>query len=151
MNGRPCQGTCPGRGHVEGYISALSIGRRAAEIASEEPESGLARAAGRGESLDSRTVLRLAGGGDPSALAMLDEAADVLGATLVTVANAFAPQIITIGGGFGEAVADLILPRATAILRREAFRPMCDAPVVRAALGADAGLVGAAALTWLDW
>ena len=50
-----------------------------------------------------------------------------------------------IGGGFGVAGWDHLIPAAEDVLRREALRPMRDqVRVVRAELGTAAGLIGAA-------
>jgi glucokinase len=131
MGGRPCQGSCPGRGHVEAYCSGTALGARA-------------RAEGVAE--DARGVLALAAVGHAGAQALLDEVADALGATLVTLADALAPEIFVIGGGLGEAAGPSLIPRATGILRGETLPPNGEARVVAAALGNDAGMVGAAAL-----
>ena len=41
-------------------------------------------------------------------------------------ANIFAPELIVIGGGFGVAGWDYLIPAAEEVLRREALRPMRD-------------------------
>ena len=58
--------------------------------------------------------------------------------------NIFNPEVVVIGGGV-SAAGDLLLDPARAIVRERALAPNRD--VVRielAALGADAGLIGAA-------
>lgn len=147
-DGRPCQGSCPGRGHLEGYASGPAIALMAQEHAAASPNGTFARARRDGRAIDSRLVVELARAGDPDAGAVLAEASKALGYGLVTIANAFAPEVIAIGGGLGVGAYDLIVPPAAAILRREGFEPMRDALVTPAKLGSDAGLLGAAALTW---
>jgi predicted NBD/HSP70 family sugar kinase len=50
-----------------------------------------------------------------------------------------------IGGGFGVAAWDWVVPHAEEIMRREALQPMRDeVKVVPAELGTAAGLIGAA-------
>jgi predicted NBD/HSP70 family sugar kinase len=131
QGGRPCQGTCPGRGHLEAYAS----GRAAAAAAHERGFTG------------PDALLAAAAAGEAGALAVLDEIADALGAGLVTLANAFNPEVFVIGGGFGVAAAPFLLPRAAAVLAAEALHPNGEAPVVPAGLGPSAGVVGAAELT----
>ena len=60
-------------------------------------------------------------------------------------ANIFAPELIVIGGGFGVAGWEHLIPAAEEVLYREALRPMRDqVKVSRAELGTSAGLIGAA-------
>ncbi len=60
-------------------------------------------------------------------------------------ANIFNPELIVVGGGFGVAAWDHLMPSAEAVLRREAFPPAReDGPRRRAELGTSAGLIGAA-------
>ncbi len=129
-DGLPCQGSCPGHGHLEAYCSGTALAARGRE-------AGFA---------DAAEVLHAAGSGDDAALALVDDLARSLGAGLVTLANALGPQVIVVGGGLGEAASALILPRATAILRAEALPPNGDASVRPALLGNDAGMIGAACL-----
>lgn len=129
--GRPCQGTCPGRGHLEAYV----CGGAAGTLAREQGIAG------------SDALLSLAAAGDPVAHRVMEDMAGALGAGLVTLANAFNPEIFLIGGGFGAVASRYLLGPATAILRDESMRPNGEVPVVAAALGAEAGAVGAAELT----
>jgi glucokinase len=130
LGGRPCQGSCRGRGHLEAYCSGTALTLRAHDV-------GIA---------DARAVLDGARAGDATALGLLREVSDALGAALVTFANTFNPEIFVVGGGLGEAAAPFLLAPATAILRAESMAPNGDVPVVAALLGNDAGMVGAAAL-----
>jgi glucokinase len=58
--------------------------------------------------------------------------------------NIFDPEVVVVGGGFGAAAGDLVLEPARAAARREAVKPAnTTLRVVPAALGSEAGLVGA--------
>jgi glucokinase len=129
-NGRPCQGSCPGRGHLEAYCSGTALGARGRE-------------AGFGDAHD---VLTRAARGEQGALTLVDELSAALGAGLVSLANALAPDVFVIGGGLGDAGADLILPRAGEVLATQALPPNGEARLVAASLGNDAGMIGAACL-----
>ena len=129
-DGRPCQGSCPGRGHLEAYCSGTALGARGRE-------------AGYGDAHD---VLKRATKGEPGALALIDDLSASLGAGLVSLANALAPEVFVIGGGLGDACAKLILPRASKILREQALPPNGEARLLSASLGNDAGMIGAACL-----
>jgi len=83
--------------------------------------------------------------GDDAARARLAEIGGYLGVAIGSLANLFDPEVVLIGGGFGEAAGDLVLGPAQEAARREALAP-ADAKlrVEPAELGAEAGLVGAA-------
>jgi len=77
---------------------------------------------------------------------MLD-AGDVLGRALVGFVNVFNPKLIVIGGGIGEA-ADFMVERAAEVMRGEALAGRRDVTVAQAVLGNDAGILGAAAMSF---
>jgi glucokinase len=128
-DGVPCQGTCTGRGHIEGYASGTAATKRAREAF--------------GPDADARRLIELARDGDETALAILDDIGARLGAAMGSFVNIFAPQLIVIGGGFAAA-GDLLLVRAEEIMRREALPPWRDrVRIVKAELGPEAGVIGA--------
>ena len=129
-NGRPCQGTCTGRGHLEAYVSGT-----AATAAAQ---------AAFGPAADAYRLVRLANEGDAQALGILRDIGERLGSGIGTLVNVFDPELVVVGGGFAAA-GDLILEPARAIARREAIGPAKErVRVVRAKLGTAAGIVGAA-------
>jgi glucokinase len=129
--GPPCQGNCHGRGHLE----ALASGTAADAVAREL----------YGPDADARTLVERARGGDDRAQARLAEIGGYLGAAIGSLANLFDPELVVVGGGFGEAAGELVLGLAQEAARREALGPADRSlRVVPAELGAGAGLVGAA-------
>jgi glucokinase len=77
----------------------------------------------------------------------LAEVADWLGLGIVNIVNIFDPEMVVVGGGLGN-LGELLLGPAREMLK-EALPPGRDQTrVVSAALGADAGLIGAALLAW---
>ena len=82
--------------------------------------------------------------GSPAALA-LTRTGEYLGYGLVSLANILDPDLIVIGGGLA-ALGDLLLDPARRILVRQALPGPAQCPVVLAALGPDASLIGAASL-----
>ena len=78
---------------------------------------------------------------------MLDGVGERLGAGLVGIVNyvnIFNPEVVVIGGGVAAA-GDLLLEPARLVVAERALRPSRDtARIVPAALGEDAGIVGAA-------
>jgi glucokinase len=130
-DGRPCQGSCTGRGHLEPYVTGLAASAAAREAF--------------GSAADAHRLVRLANEGDATARAILTEIAGYLGSGMGSFVNIFGPELLVIGGGFGVAAWEYLLPHAEEVMRREALRPMRDAVrVVRAQLGTAAGLIGAA-------
>jgi glucokinase len=128
--GRPCQGGCHGRGHLEAYVTGL-----AATIAAQEAF---------GPAADAHRLVRLADEGDETARAILADIGGYLGSGMGSFANIFEPELIIIGGGFGVASWEYVIPHAEEVMRREALRPMRDVVrVVRAELGTAAGSIGA--------
>jgi len=129
-DGRPCQGTCTGRGHLEPYVTGLAATKAAQQAF--------------GPAVDAHRLVRLADEGDERARSILAEIGSYLGSGMGSFANVFAPELIVIGGGFGVAAWEHLIPSAEQVLRREALRPMRDrVRVVRAELATSAGLIGA--------
>jgi glucokinase len=130
FDGRPCQGFCRGRGHIEAYGTGVAASRDAAEAL--------------GEGADSRVLLERARAGDRVALDVLDGIGRRLGATMGSFVNIFNPEAIVIGGGWGKAAGEFLLGPAREVLRREALSPGRElVRIVPAQLGPEAGLVGA--------
>jgi glucokinase len=129
--GPPCQGTCTGHGHLEAAASG-----HAADLAAK---------AAFGPEADAHSLVRLASEGDAQAQEELQRIGALLGAGLVSFANIFNPSLIVIGGGFGVAAWDHVIPTAERVLRREALLPAREeVRVVPAELGTTAGVIGAA-------
>jgi glucokinase len=130
-DGRPCQGACHGHGHLEPYVTGL-----AATAAAQEAF---------GPAADAHRLVRLANEGDETARRIITEIGRYLGSGMGSFVNIFGPELVVIGGGFGVAAWEYVIPPAEEVMRREALRPMGDdVRVARAELGTAAGLIGAA-------
>jgi len=146
VDGPECPGDCPNRGCLEAYVSGTAMGAAALDEARAKPASALGRALAAGQTVDSRLLTRLALDGDAGAGALVERAGEYLGAGLVTLVNIFDPELVVVGGG-AAAAGELLLAPARRVLAARALPPARDrVRVVPAALGADAGFVGAAAL-----
>ena len=129
FNGRPCQGSCTGRGHLEGYVT----GTAATRFAQEE----------FGPAVDAHRLVRLADEGEPRAVEILAEMGRYLGAGIATLVNIFDPEVVVIGGGFAAA-GDFMLGPAREIVTRDSLGDAgARVQIVRAQLGTAAGLIGA--------
>jgi glucokinase len=128
-NGRPCQGSCTGLGHLEGYVT----GTAATKLAQEE----------FGPAVDAHRLVRLAEEGEPKAVEILADMGRYLGAGIATLVNIFDPEVVVIGGGFGAA-GDFLLVPAREVIRRDSLGDAgAKVQIVRAQLGTAAGLIGA--------
>jgi glucokinase len=148
-DGPRCQGNCPGRGCVETLASGTAIGREGRAAAEREPDSALARMLADGEPIDGKAVTEAALSGDAAACAVFDLVGSRLGVALTSFANIFEPEVFVIGGGV-IAAGDLLLEPARRELEQRALPPMKRIPVVAAALGSDAGMIGAAAMARIE-
>lgn len=128
--GAPCGGSCTGHGHFE----VFAAGSAADELAEKRYGAGA----------DARRLVAEAEADDRGAVEDLAEIGHRLGAGIATLVNIFNPELVIVGGGFADA-GDLILEPARATLAVEGLRPARDlVRIVRAELGAEAGMVGAA-------
>jgi glucokinase len=148
-DGPPCQGNCPGRGCVETLASGTALGREGRAAAEREPGSALGAMLADGETIDGKAVTEAALAGDPTARGVFDLIGSRLGVALTSFANIFEPEVFVIGGGV-IAAGDLLLDPARRVLEERALPPMKRIPVVAAELGADAGMIGAAAMARIE-
>jgi glucokinase len=150
-NGRLCG--CGGRGHLEAYASRTAItksllgdlhrGRPSVlrDLAPnpKEDEPG-------GTALRSGVLAKAVKDGDELVAETIVEAGTYLGYGLASAINLLNPQRIILGGGVVEAV-DLLFDVAVTRAQREALpTPAQTVEIVKAGLGDDAGVVGAALL-----
>ena len=97
--------------------------------------------------VNGKTVFDAADRGDETARAVVDRYCDYLGAGLVNIVNALAPEVILIGGGISRQGERLLAP-VRRYVERNCFGGKDGAvPVIAPAkLGNEAGIIGAAAL-----
>jgi glucokinase len=147
-DGRLC--ACGNRGCWEQYASGTALGQTAREVALTSPAAAatlLERVDGRPERLTGEDVARAAHDGDALALELVTDVGTWLGQGIADLAAVLDPEVVVIGGGvsvLGEMVLGPARERLTRALPGRGFRP--GPRVVAAALGAQAGLVGAADL-----
>ncbi len=144
-DGPPCQGNCPNHGCVESLASGTALGREGRAAAESSPDSALGKLHAAGEEIDGLAVTKAALDGDDTAIGVFDLIGTRLGVACSSFANIFQPDAIVVGGGV-IAAGDLLLDPARRELRARALTPMNRTPILEATLGADAGMIGAAAL-----
>jgi glucokinase len=148
MDGPPCQGNCPNHGCVEAMASGTALAREAARIATEQPNSRLARARDEGRELAGPLVTELAHDGDAAAAQAIALIGSRLGVAITSLVNIFNPEVVVIGGGV-IAAGELLLEPARAVVAERALPPSRDeVRIVAARFGVEAGMIGAAALAF---
>jgi glucokinase len=126
----PC--LCGATGCWEALASGTALGQRATELG----------VFGR---VTARDVARLAEGGNAVAQDLLAEEARYLGIGFVNLLHLYAPEMIVVGGGVSECLPAM-RPAIEAVIQRRAMLAYRDVPIVAAALGHRAGVIGAALL-----
>lgn len=147
--------SCGQRGHLEAFASATAVVRRAKEWIAEGRAPLLAEKVAQGEKLNTLLILRLAEAGDRAALDLILETAFYLGLGIVSLLHTFDPNGLLLGGamtfgGSKSPVGRQFLQRVREEVRRRAFPALADKVAIRfAALGGDAGFIGAAGIARL--
>ena len=143
LNGPPCQGTCPGHGHLEALASGTAADGYARERAAANPDGDLGRAGAEGKEVNARLAVELAAVGPGDARDVLDHVGLHLGVGIASLVNVFNPELVVIGGGFSRA-GDLLLDPARKVVAETALHPAREqVRIVPALLGVEAGLIGA--------
>jgi glucokinase len=126
--GQKCR--CGASGCLEAEASAAAVARRYADVT--------------GDRATAREVVARAGAGEPAAVQVWRETIDALADGLVAAQALLDPAVIVLGGGLAEAGEALLAPLRSAVRERLTFHR--EPPLVRAALGDEAGCLGAALL-----
>ncbi len=143
------QCTCGRKGCWERYASANALIRQTIAAMDQSKNSIMWGMVGGDLSrVDGRTAFEAMHQGDASARAVIDQYLLYLGDGLSNFINIFQPEVIALGGGVSQARdEDLLLPLQSIVLEdcfgREADR---HTRLVKAKLGNDAGIIGAALL-----
>ena len=125
---------CGGRGCLESLAAGPALARAGAEF-------GYA---------DAEAVFAAAEAGAAPAQAIVGRSADAMETAVWSLIHSFLPEVILIGGGMGERHFVFYREAAERAIARAVLAPAGAIRVVKAALGNDAGMVGAAALMLAD-
>ena len=144
--GAPCN--CGRRGCWEAYASATGLIRMTREAMEAHPESLLHTVAAQNGCVEGRTAFDAAVQGDETALGLFRDYVSYLAAGVTNLINILQPEAVAIGGGVAAAPDRLLLTPLREIVERECYpRHTGQLPrIVRAELGNDAGIIGAALL-----
>jgi glucokinase len=143
---------CGNQGCLEALASGTALERRAQLAISQHPSSLLAQLAGSDQGhLTGRLVHTAARGGDPVAIELLTEVGYWLGIGIASLINIFEIEAVIVGGGLAE-TGDLLLGPAQTAAHQYVFckQHRSIPPILKATLGAEAGLIGAAHLALMN-
>ena len=131
--------SCGNRGCVEALASGTAIAREAREMGARQPASALHNLARP----DAAQVVRAARQGDALAISILAAAGTALGIAIGTLVNLFNPNLIVLGGSVINAGHLLLQPMHRSIESSSWKAARHGLRIVKPALGADVGLIGA--------
>ena len=146
QGGEQCN--CGRRGCWERYASATALIQQTRAAMEAHPESGLYQAAEALGTVDGRTAFQAALTGDETAVAVCRQYVEYLADGTASLINILRPEAVAIGGGVAAAPEALLLEPLREIVGREAYGRHGGrvTRVLRAELGNDAGIIGAALL-----
>ncbi len=145
QDGEPC--SCGRRGCFEAYCSATALIRQTRRAMSAAPNSLMWREAPDLDAVSGRTAFDAMRQGDQAAAAVVDQYIRHLACGLTSIVNIFQPEVLCVGGGICNEGETLLAP-VREIFDREDYARACQkrTSIVRATLGNDAGIIGAALL-----
>lgn len=144
LNGAACN--CGRKGCWETYASATGLIHLTKQAMEAHPESLLHKTAQEQGGVEGRTAFQAAEQGDETALTVCRDYVNYLSAGVTNLVSVLQPEVVAIGGGVAAAPEHLLL---------EPLRQSVDAncygrhvgqysKIVRAVMGNDAGIIGAA-------
>jgi len=144
-NGPTCG--CGIKGHIEAVAAGPAIARNATTQLEAGQMSTLKETLSAQGKITSADVGKAAQAGDELAMAVIEEAGFRIGHHLADLAHAFNPEVFILGGGV-SLLGDLLFEPIRHSLREHIMDPayLDGVGVLPAALGDDAGLVGAMVL-----
>ena len=145
-NGVRC--TCGQKGCLESYCSSTALIRQAKEAVEKEPDSLIMQMCGHDkDKINGEIVFESSKKGDKVAMELVNDYIGHLAAGLSSFVCIFRPQVIILGGGIAHAGDYLIKPLNEQLHSNYFAADEIGIPkIIRAELGNDAGLIGAAFL-----
>jgi len=138
---------CGNYGCLEALSSGTGIAKQAKQSVRRNPSSLiLDLVKGDKNKIDAEVVFKAADMGDKLASRIIDEALFYLGIGIGNLITAFSPEIVILGGGLTKA-GDKLFNRIREVVReRVKLVPVKLIPIVKARLGENVGIIGAASL-----
>ena len=136
--------SCGNKGCLESLVGIAGIVDRAKQALSTSGRSSLLR----GKRITPKVIWNASKEGDPVAKEVVRMTGHCLGLGLAAIVNLIDPGVIVLGGGIGSVRNDLFIASARATMSQHVMsHEKRRVRIIRAALGPDAGLIGASLLS----
>ena len=146
VDGEPC--TCGRKGCWEAYASATALINQTKAAMEKYPDSVMHELVkANGGKVDGRTAFDAMRRGDIAGIKVVDAYVKYVACGLINLVNIFQPETICIGGGICNEGETLLRPHRRYIdSERYSVYSKIQSKIVKAELGNDAGIIGAALL-----
>ena len=145
VDGEQC--SCGRKGCWEAYASATALIRQTKKAMEEYPDSLMHKLAKEEGKVSGRTAFDAMRLGDIAGSKVVDDYIKYVACGLINIVNALQPEIICIGGGICNEGETLMKPlRSFVQSERYSIHSKIQTKIVKAELGNDAGVIGAALL-----
>ncbi len=145
VDGEPCN--CGRNGCWEAYASATALIRQTKDAMDKNPDSVMHEIAKEEGKVSGRTAFDAMRKGDKAGSEVVDNYIKYVSCGLVNLVNIFQPEVICIGGGICNEGETLLKPiRDYVAKERYSVHSKIQTKIVKAELGNNAGVIGAALL-----
>lgn len=145
VDGEQC--SCGRKGCWEAYASATALIKQTKKAMEEYPDSLMHKLAKEEGKVSGRTAFDAMRLGDIAGIKVVDDYIKYVACGLINIVNALQPEIICIGGGICNEGETLMKPlRRFVQSERYSIHSKIQTKIVKAELGNDAGVIGAALL-----
>ncbi len=145
VDGEQC--SCGRKGCWEAYASATALIRQTKKAMEEYPDSLMHKLAKEEGKVSGRTAFDAMRLGDIAGIKVVDDYIKYVACGLINIVNALQPETICIGGGICNEGETLMKPlRRFVQSERYSIHSKIQTKIVKAELGNDAGVIGAALL-----
>lgn len=146
VDGEPC--SCGRKGCWEAYASATALIRQTRKAMDENSGSAMHEIAKQEGKVSGRTAFDAMRKGDIAAIKVVDNYIKYVACGLINIVNALQPEIICVGGGICNEGETLMKPlRRFVQAERYSIHSKIQTKIMKAELGNDAGVIGAALLS----
>ncbi|MFR5876701.1 MAG: ROK family protein [Eubacterium sp.] len=145
VDGEPC--TCGRKGCWEAYASATALINQTKKAMEEHPDSIMHELAEEEGKVSGRTAFDAMRRGDIAGIKVVNQYIKYVACGLINLVNALQPEIICVGGGICNEGETLLRPLRRYIeSERYSVYSKIQTKIMKAELGNDAGIIGAAIL-----
>lgn len=144
-DGEPC--SCGRHGCWEAYASATALINQTKKAMEEYPDSIMHKLAEEEGKVSGRTAFDAMRHGDIAGIKVVDQYVKYVSCGIINLVNAIQPEIICVGGGICNEGETLLRPlRRYVEAERYSVYSKIQTKIMKAQLGNDAGIIGAAVL-----